>query len=64
MISYLYTRGEPACSRNPLKVQLDGRIIGEIRKVASGQFQYFPKGQKEGGEVFSTVTLVQKSLSE
>lgn len=35
-------------------VQLDGKTVGEIRKVADG-FQYFPKGQTVGGQVWSTV---------
>ncbi len=63
MISYDYTRGETACQREPLRVRLDGRIIGEICKVKGG-YQYFPKGQKIGGEVFVAVTLVQRSLEE
>lgn len=61
MIEYLYQEGVEACSKEPLKVRLDGRICGEIRKVEGG-FQYFPKGEKVGGEVFATVTAVQRSL--
>jgi hypothetical protein len=58
---YLYQEGVEACSKEPLKVQLDGRVIGEIRKVEGG-YQYFPKGQKTGGEIFKSVTEVQSSL--
>lgn len=61
MIEYLYQEGVPACSKEPLKVRLDGKICGEIRKVDAG-YQYFPKGQKIGGDIFSTVSEVQKSL--
>lgn len=61
MIEYLYQEGVKACSKEPLKVRLNGRICGEIRKV-SGGFQYFPERQEAGGEVFPTVTAVQQSL--
>lgn len=63
MIEYLYQEGVEACSKEPLKVRCDGRICGEIRKVDGG-FQYFPKGQKSGGEVFKTVQAVQRSLAD
>lgn len=61
MIEYLYTEGQKACEREPLKVRSDGRICGEIRKVDNG-YQYYPKGSKNGGDVFSTVQSVQRSL--
>ena len=57
MIEYLYTEGEKACETEPLKV----RRAGEIRKVKGG-YQYFPKGEREGGEIFASVVAVQKSL--
>lgn len=60
-IEYLYKEGEEACSKEPLKVRLDGRICGEIRKVDDG-YQYFSKGCKNGGEVFETITGVQRDL--
>ena len=63
MIEYLYKEGEPACSKGPLKVRLDGRICGEIRKVDGG-YQYFPKGQKVGGEIFGSIGLVQKRVRD
>lgn len=63
MIEYLYKEGEAPCSKGPLVVRLDGKVCGEIRKVEGG-FQYFPKGQKTGGQVFKTVSKVQRSLSE
>lgn len=63
MIEYLYQEGVRACEKEPLKVRMDGRVVGEIRKVASG-YQYFPKGRSEGGEVFPTVQAVQDSLRD
>ena len=54
------------------KVYLDGKHIGEIREVENGTFsrfeipifgyQYFPKGQKEGGEIFSNLSECKASL--
>lgn len=61
MIEYLYTEGQKSCERKPLKVRLDGRICGEIRKVEGG-YQYFPKGSKSGGVIFSSIGAVQTSL--
>jgi hypothetical protein len=61
MLEYLYREGEEPCSVEPLKVRLDGIIVGAIRKVKSG-YQYFPKGCREGGPVFKSVTAVQRSL--
>ncbi len=61
-LKYLYpTDGAKPCSKEPLKVRLDGKHVGEIRKVKDG-FQYYPKGQKTGGVVFSNVAEVQNSL--
>lgn len=44
-----------------LGVYLDGIRIGEIR-VVSGGFQYFPRGQKIGGDIFPTLAEVKRSL--
>ena len=64
MIEYLYREGSNACEKEPLKVRIDGRISGEIRKVVGG-YQYFPKGSaKFAGEIFPSVSLVQKTLTE
>ena len=60
-IEYLYQEGVESCSKEPLKVRLDGRIIGEICKVEGG-YQYFPKGQKVGGNIFPSIDDVQRSL--
>ena len=61
MIEYLYQEGVEACSKDPLKVRLDGKICGEIRTVADG-FQYYPKGCKYGGDVHPTIAAVQRGL--
>ena len=61
MLEYNYREGYKACDKEPLRVRLDGKICGEIRRVEGG-FQYFPKGRKEGGEIFPSVLEVQKSL--
>ncbi len=60
-LSYDYPEKEKACASKPLKVKLDNRHVGEIRKVKDG-YQYFPKDEKTGGEVFTSVPDVQNSL--
>jgi len=44
-----------------IDVRLDGKIVGEIRSIANG-FQYFPKGQKKGSEIFESLSAIKKSL--
>lgn len=63
MIEYLYQEGCRACSKEPLKVRLDGKVVGEIRKVEGG-YQYVSKGNRHRGEVLPTVDAVQKTLEE
>jgi hypothetical protein len=63
MIEYMYKEGEKACSLEPLKVRLNGRVCGEIRKVEGG-YQYFPAGARIGGQVLPSVDAVQHSLSD
>lgn len=55
------TGGVKACAKEPLKVTLDNKHVGEIRKVKDG-YQYYAKGQKAGGGVFTSVPDVQNSL--
>jgi hypothetical protein len=62
-IQYLYQEGVEPCEKEPLKVSIDGRICGSIKKVTDG-YQYFPKGSKSGGEILSTVGAVQRSLTD
>jgi hypothetical protein len=42
-------------------VRLDKKIVGKIKHVTDG-FQYFPKGSKTGGAVFSNRRHCQLSL--
>jgi hypothetical protein len=65
MIEYLYEEGVEPCEKEPLKVRLDGKIVGAIHKVEAG-YRYIPKGVCEqcGGDIFDTVAKVQKSLTE
>lgn len=44
-------------------VRLDGKLVGSIRYV-NGGYQYFPLGQKRGGEVFKTLRECKYSLEE
>jgi hypothetical protein len=60
-LEYLYTEGKKACADGPLKVKLDGKPVGEIRKVKDG-YQYYAKGEKKGGTVFPVVSGVQRDL--
>ena len=62
MIEYEYTEG----NRNAnVRVRFDGKIVGEIRKEKSRCFEgwrYYPKGEKNGGELFESLRACQKSL--
>lgn len=42
-------------------VRLSGRIVGSIAPVVGG-WQYVPKGQREGREVYPTFALCQASI--
>jgi len=46
-----------------IAVLLDDRRVGEIRTVEGG-FQYFPKGQRTGGEVFPSLAACKQSLAD
>jgi hypothetical protein len=44
-------------------VYLDGKLVGRIAPQGiETDYQYFPKGQKQGGEVFKTLALCKQSL--
>lgn len=58
MIEYLYTEGKPDAD---VKVRLDGKVVGTIKKEIDG-WRYYPKGQKVGGDLFKSLSLCQKSL--
>lgn len=55
MITYFWK------SNNVIQVKLDGRIIGTI-KPKDGGFAYYPKGWKESGDVFKTISEVKRSI--
>lgn len=50
-----------------LRVMLDGKWVGSIAHVDTtdehqGGWQYTPKGEKKGGDIFPTLALCKKSL--
>lgn len=46
---------------NHRAVFLDGKRVGTIKRV-NGGWQYFPKGQKYGGEIFKNISECEESL--
>lgn len=42
-------------------VRLDDKLAGHITQVKGG-YQYFPKGKKSGGEIFSSMEECKESL--
>ena len=46
-----------------MKVYLDKKLTGEIRRVEGG-YQYFPKGSKTGGEISPQITRIRQTLEE
>ena len=42
-------------------VKLEGKVVGTIKEVKSG-WQYFPKGSKTGGEIFTSKFTCMHSL--
>lgn len=60
-IEYIYPQTGLDPKKHPVKVKLNGRIIGHIKSVEGG-WQYFPKGQKKGGEISKSMMKVQLSL--
>ena len=45
-------------------VYLDKKHVGNIYRVDICDWQYFPKGKKEGGEMFPSLNLCKKSLEK
>lgn len=43
-------------------VKLDGKMVGTIRSLESGNWKYFPKGNTTGGEEFESLAAVKASL--
>ena len=48
-------------SKDVMRVRLSRKIVGVIQ-IVEGGYAYFPKGSKQGGEVFKDVREVQQSL--
>lgn len=56
MISYV-------CGNSGVSVRIDGKVVGEIRKVEGG-YQYFPKGHSKGGEILPSMLAVKRTLED
>lgn len=64
LYTYLYTECKWDCEKEPIKVRLDGKIIGEIRKEEGG-YRYHANGRvKAYGGLFPTIGECQQSLQE
>lgn len=59
MITYRIYPNKP----HELVVLLDGKRVGTIKRLGAAQYQYFPKGKRVGGDVFSTLADCQRSLA-
>ena len=57
-----YRQQKDAKDRSVWEVSLNGNFVGEIRHLGFERFQYFPKGQKTGREIFRSLPACQKSL--
>lgn len=55
------TLGLTFIEKTTLTVKLEGKIVGHIKQVAGG-YQYFPKGNKYGGEIFASKIDCMNSL--
>lgn len=49
-------------NRTLVDVYLDNTLVGNIKRVPGG-YQYFSKGQQEGGEVFASLQQCKNSLT-
>ena len=46
------------------QVKLSGRVVGHIKVVEGGSYQYFPQGCKAGGDKFPSLKAVIASLRD
>ncbi len=46
-----------------IKVQLDGKIVGEIKKGERG-YSYYTKGKKTADETFESLDTLKRQLEE
>lgn len=60
-IEYLYTEGKIGDRETPIPVRYNGKRTGTIKPVDGG-WQYYPINHKQGGDVFKTISEVQRSL--
>jgi len=62
-IEYLYTEGKIGDRLTAVPVRISGSttIVGEIRPVDGG-WQYLPKQQKTGSDVFATMAECQRDI--
>tara|TARA_R110000772_G_C13310332_1_gene440630 strand:- start:32212 stop:32409 length:198 start_codon:yes stop_codon:yes gene_type:complete len=61
MITYKDGRNSKNSLKTKILVRLDGKLVGYIHNVYGG-YKYYPVGDGSGGETFSTVSEVKKSL--
>ena len=63
MIQYTYPAKGIVDENNSVKVRIDGKPYGEIRKVETG-FKYFVTidNKEFSSETFSSITFLQESL--
>lgn len=57
-----YESPKNVCNKN-LIVKLSGKRVGEIKEVING-WQYFSKGQKKGGAIWSSLAHCKRSIEE
>ena len=64
MISYFRIKQSqsPKVNEAIIKVMLDGKYVGNIFKVSNGGYQYFPKGSKTGGDVWTKLYDLKNDL--
>jgi len=51
-------------SKHSINVFLEGKKVGCIKLIPNHGFTYYPKGSKQHGEVFDTISDVKASLEQ
>jgi len=44
-----------------ITVKLGKRVVGKIKQVDGG-WQYFPRGRRDGGRIWPTISLVKRDI--
>lgn len=62
-----YKKKDENRTDSPIRVLSEGKVLGTIKTTRSDigtepKFQYFPKGSKNGGDVFPTLAECKASL--